>query len=111
MSSFLSGIDKSEWLKHIKSLLETATFIMEAVNDQKVSVLVHCSDGWDRTSQTCALASLLLDPHYRTIYGYQVLIQKEWLAFGHKFSDRNGHLEYDSKEVSPIFTQVTDLID
>ena len=27
----------------------------------------HCSDGWDRTSQTCALAQLMLDPYYRTI--------------------------------------------
>ena len=36
------------------------------------SVIVHCSDGWDRTSQTCALAQLLIDPFYRTIQGFQV---------------------------------------
>ena len=36
------------------------------------SVVVHCSDGWDRTSQVTSLASLLLDPHYRTIEGFQV---------------------------------------
>lgn len=35
----------------------------------------------------------------------QTLIEKEWLAFGHKFTDRCGHIQGDSKEVSPIFTQ------
>ena len=30
-------------------------------------VLVHCSDGWDRTAQVVSLAELLLDPYYRTV--------------------------------------------
>ena len=51
-----------------------------------MSCVVHCSDGWDRTSQTCAVAQLLLDPYYRTIQGYQALIEKDWLHFGHKFT-------------------------
>ena len=32
-------------------------------------LVVHCSDGWDRTSQTCSLAQLILDGYYRTIQG------------------------------------------
>lgn len=38
-----------------------------------ISVLAHCSDGWDRTAQTCALALVLIDPHYRTLDGFQVI--------------------------------------
>ncbi|MEQ2160701.1 hypothetical protein GOODEAATRI_002145, partial [Goodea atripinnis] len=37
-----------------------------------VSVLVHCSDGWDRTAQVCSVACVLLDPYYRTLKGLMV---------------------------------------
>ena len=37
----------------------------------------------------------------------QTLIEKEWLSFGHKFSDRCGHTSTsDNKEQSPVFLQV-----
>lgn len=45
---------------------------LQAVADEGVSVLVHCSDGWDRTAQACSVASILLDPYYRTIRGLMV---------------------------------------
>lgn len=109
MNAFLNGLESSGWLKHIKAILDTSVFITRAVEDG-ISVLVHCSDGWDRTAQTCSIASLLLDPFYRTLQGFQSLIEKEWLAFGHKFTDRCGFLQGDPKEVSPVFTQFVDCV-
>lgn len=44
----------------------------QAVVLEGVSVLVHCSDGWDRTAQVCSVASVLLDPYYRTLKGLMV---------------------------------------
>lgn len=108
--SFLDCLESSGWMKHIKCVIETSYFIAKAVNDERASVLVHCSDGWDRTAQTCSLASILLDPFFRTIHGFQVLIEKEWLSFGHKFVDRCGFLQNDGKEVSPVFTQFLDSV-
>lgn len=64
--------------------LHKYTFLIQ-VENHKTSVLVHCSDGWDRTAQLTALAMLMLDPYYRTLRGFEVLIEKEWLSFGHKF--------------------------
>lgn len=108
--AFVSALESSGWLKHIKSVLEAAAFVVKAVQDG-ISVVVHCSDGWDRTAQTCSLAALLLDPYYRTILGFQTLIEKEWLSFGHKFTERCGHIQTgDTKETSPVFTQFVDCI-
>lgn len=107
MSGFLNSLESSGWLKNIRSILDTSSFIANAV-DKGVSVVVHCSDGWDRTAQVCSLAALMLDPYYRTIKGFQALIEKDWLAFGHKFSERCGHVQTDPREVSPIFTQFLD---
>lgn len=109
MNAFLNGLESSGWLRHVKTVLEAAAFIAEAL-EKGTTVLVHCSDGWDRTAQTCSLAALLQDPYYRTITGFQALIEKEWLAFGHKFTDRCGLVQGDPKEVAPVFTQFIDAV-
>lgn len=36
----------------------------------------------DRTAQLAGLAEIMLDPYYRTIIGFEVLIEKDWLSFG-----------------------------
>ncbi|VVC92046.1 unnamed protein product [Leptidea sinapis] len=47
-------------------------------------------DGVDYSAVVSSLTQLLLDPRYRTISGFQSLVQKEWLALGHPFADRFG---------------------
>ncbi|XP_043851294.1 myotubularin-related protein 6 isoform X1 [Dromiciops gliroides] len=110
VSDFFSGLESSGWLRHIKAVLDAAIFLAKAIVVESASVLVHCSDGWDRTSQVCSLGALLLDSYYRTIKGFMVLIEKDWISFGHKFSDRCGHLDGDPKEVSPVFTQFLECV-
>ncbi|XP_063288158.1 myotubularin-related protein 8 [Pelobates fuscus] len=110
MSSFLTILENSGWLRHIKAIMEAGLFLAKAVEIEKASVLVHCSDGWDRTAQVCSLASIFLDPFYRTIKGFMVLIEKEWISLGHKFSQRCGHLDLDPREVSPVFTQFVECV-
>ncbi|KAF1384304.1 hypothetical protein PFLUV_G00116950 [Perca fluviatilis] len=110
MSDFLEGLESSGWLKHIKAVLDAGIFIAKAVAEEGVSVLVHCSDGWDRTAQVCSVACVLLDPYYRTLRGLMVLIEKDWVSFGHKFSHRCNHLVGDPKEVSPIIDQFLECV-
>jgi myotubularin-related protein 1/2 len=83
---WFSNLSSSSWLEHVKIVIAGAVRIAERVFRGRESCLVHCSDGWDRTAQLTALSMLLLDPYYRTLVGFEVLIEKEWLSFGHKFA-------------------------
>ncbi|KTW31487.1 hypothetical protein T552_00130 [Pneumocystis carinii B80] len=83
---------KSNWIKYLAIILEGTVFIARAIHIDYSHVLIHCSDGWDRTSQLSSLAQLCLDPYYRTLEGFMVLIEKDWLSFGYRFSSRLGHL-------------------
>ncbi|MCJ1284105.1 hypothetical protein MMC26_003436 [Xylographa opegraphella] len=83
---------KSGWIKHIANMLDGAGLIARQVGLQHSHVLIHCSDGWDRTSQLSALSQLCLDPYYRTMEGFIVLVEKDWLSFGHMFAHRSGFL-------------------
>ncbi|KAI1376803.1 phosphatases II [Hypoxylon crocopeplum] len=86
---------KSGWLKHITGILDGSALIARQVGIRHSHVLIHCSDGWDRTSQLSALSQLMLDPYYRTIEGFIVLIEKDWLSFGHMFQQRSGPLNHE----------------
>lgn len=86
------ALARSNWLKHISGLLDGAGIIARQVALQHSHVLIHCSDGWDRTSQLSALGQLCLDPYYRTLEGFIVLVEKDWLSFGHQFNHRSGYL-------------------
>jgi myotubularin-related protein 3/4 len=110
--SWLSQLESTRWLHNLSALIGVASFVVANVDKNSRPVLIHCSDGWDRTPQITALAEIMLDSYYRTIEGFQILVQREWIAFGHKFGDRCGHGvgAHDSNERSPVFLQWLDCI-
>jgi protein tyrosine phosphatase len=61
-------------MAHLRSLLVAARRAADVVGGGGAA-LVHCSDGWDRTPQIVALAQILLDPHFRTIAGFEALVR------------------------------------
>ncbi|GMK59286.1 hypothetical protein CspeluHIS016_0703010 [Cutaneotrichosporon spelunceum] len=97
---------RSGWLKHLTAILDGSVMIVKNIHINSSHVLIHCSDGWDRTSQLSAVAQLCLDPYYRTLEGFRVLVEKDWLAFGHMFMHRSGHLSS-----AKLFTATPDNID
>ncbi|GLD91992.1 hypothetical protein PINS_up000525 [Pythium insidiosum] len=109
---WLEQLAATRWMEHLAKILDSALEIVRLVARDRSSVLVHCSDGWDRTAQLTSLAQLLLDPFYRTIEGFAVLVEKEWCSFGHKFRERLGHgiNGSSSSEVSPVFLQFIDCV-
>nr|XP_040142671.1 myotubularin isoform X4 [Ictidomys tridecemlineatus] len=111
-SHWLSSLESTHWLEHIKLVLTGAIQVADKVSSGKSSVLVHCSDGWDRTAQLTSLAMLMLDSYYRSIEGFEILVQKEWISFGHKFASRIGHGDKNHADAdrSPIFLQFIDCV-
>ncbi|XP_044079631.1 myotubularin-related protein 2 isoform X1 [Siniperca chuatsi] len=111
-SHWLSNLESTHWLEHIKLILAGALRIADKVESGKTSVVVHCSDGWDRTGQLTSLAMLMLDGYYRTIRGFEVLLEKEWLSFGHRFQLRIGHGDKNHTDAdrSPVFIQFVDCV-
>ncbi|XP_028923090.1 myotubularin-related protein 1 isoform X4 [Ornithorhynchus anatinus] len=109
---WLYRVDGTHWLEYIRMLLAGAVRIADKIESGKTSVVVHCSDGWDRTSQLTSLAMLMLDGYYRTIKGFEVLIEKEWISFGHRFALRIGHGDDNHADAdrSPIFLQFIDCV-
>jgi myotubularin-related protein 1/2 len=125
---FASQIEDTKWLSHIRLIWSAAWEAAYWVQVHKLPVLVHCSHGWDRTSQVVALAQILVDPYYRTMYGFSCLIEKDFMSFGHPFHLRCGHGEgrdgasnasstnggngptIDEGQISPIFLQFLDCV-
>uniref|UniRef100_A0A2K5VS35 phosphatidylinositol-3,5-bisphosphate 3-phosphatase n=1 Tax=Macaca fascicularis TaxID=9541 RepID=A0A2K5VS35_MACFA len=109
---WLSNVDGTHWLEYIRMLLAGAVRIADKIESGKTSVVVHCSDGWDRTAQLTSLAMLMLDSYYRTIKGFETLVEKEWISFGHRFALRVGHGNDNHADAdrSPIFLQFIDCV-
>lgn len=91
-----SSLKKTNWLKYISILLISTEKLVKSMILNNSNILIHCSDGWDRTSQISSLIQVCIDPYYRTIQGFITLIEKDWLSFGHRFNERSGHLSSES---------------
>jgi len=107
---FLSSFEGTNWPNFIYGIIQASINVAFSVKNGH-SVLIHCSDGWDRASQITAFSQLLIDPYFRTIKGYMTLIEKDFVSFGHQFRYRNGYYskeENNDNQVSPILLQYLD---
>lgn len=98
------------YVQNTQHLLKISSQVARAMSKQ--IVLVHGSHGWDRTSQVCSLAQLMLDGYYRTSLGFATLIEKDWIAFGHKFRNRLavGSKSLKNKNQACFFFQFLDAV-
>lgn len=109
----ISKINTQKWRELVQTILKTACHISNTMFLDHKCVLVHCSDGWDRTAQLCSLTQIMLDPFYRTLKGLEVVIEKEWISFGYQFDKRSGNFQdegHEADERSPVFIQFLDWV-
>lgn len=51
-----------------------------------------------------------MDPYFRTLHGFMMLIEKEWINGGHKHIDRFALGKRDMGEYSTVFLQFLDCV-
>ncbi|EDW06059.1 myotubularin-related protein 10-B [Drosophila mojavensis] len=97
---YLALLEKTNWLLYVSLCLRQAS---EAAATLRASVtcVLQESNGRDLCCVISSLTQLLLDPHFRTIDGFQSLVQKEWVALEHPFQRRLGHVYVSNSEQAP----------
>ncbi|KAI4541981.1 hypothetical protein MJG53_020459 [Ovis ammon polii x Ovis aries] len=113
MDRWLSKLEASNWLTHIKEILTTACLAAQCLDREGASILVHGTEGTDSTLQVTSLAQIILEPRSRTIRGFEALIEREWLQAGHPFQQRCAQSAYcNSKQKweAPVFLLFLDCV-
>ncbi|XP_074832762.1 myotubularin-related protein 9-like isoform X2 [Carettochelys insculpta] len=113
MDRWLSKLESSKWLAHVKGALSTACLAAQCIEREEACVLVHGAEGTDTTLLVTALAQVILDPGCRTLTGFQSLLEREWIEAGHPFHSRCAHSAYSHarlKQEAPIFLLFLDCV-
>ncbi|XP_075226762.1 myotubularin-related protein 10-A isoform X2 [Lycorma delicatula] len=107
-NNFLSSVENSGWLHAVSACLTKALEASHSLH-KDVTVVLQ-ADGRDLCPLVASLTQIIVDPYYRTIIGFQSLIQREWVVMGHPFCTRLGHVYIDGTQQAPVFLLFLDCV-
>uniref|UniRef100_A0A3Q2XD19 Myotubularin related protein 10 n=1 Tax=Hippocampus comes TaxID=109280 RepID=A0A3Q2XD19_HIPCM len=105
---WLSSIENSRWLEYVRAFLKQASEIVYHLDGRNVSVILQEEEDRDLNCVVSSMVQLMVDPHYRSLVGFQGLVQKEWVMAGHRFLDRCNHLKKNDREEYPAAFEFTE---
>ncbi|RZF37483.1 hypothetical protein LSTR_LSTR005358 [Laodelphax striatellus] len=108
-SNFLSLVENTRWLHTVSACLAKAVETSRLLF-KDITVVLQEADGRDLCPLIASLVQILSDPYYRTIQGFQSLVQREWVVMGHPFCTRLGHVYNNDGEQSPVFLVFLDCV-
>ncbi|XP_053573532.1 myotubularin-related protein 10 [Bombina bombina] len=106
---WLSSLENTRWLEFVRVFLKKAAELAYVLDFKRRSVVLQEEEGRDLSCLVASLVQLMLDPYFRTLVGFQSLIQKEWVMAGYPFLDRCNHLKKSDKEC-PLFVLFLDCV-
>ncbi|XP_068131684.1 myotubularin-related protein 10 [Hyperolius riggenbachi] len=106
---WFSSLESTRWLEYVRTFLKQAAELVYVLDCRRLSVVIQEEEGRDLSCLVASLVQLMSDPYFRTIVGFQSLIQKEWVMAGYPFLDRCNHLRKSDKEC-PLFVLFLDCV-
>uniref|UniRef100_A0A8C0IIS2 SET binding factor 2 n=1 Tax=Bubo bubo TaxID=30461 RepID=A0A8C0IIS2_BUBBB len=105
-ATFLKALGESEWFPQVIYMTSTSNNLYSVLLVQNKFHVFLTGNYY-----VVSLVQLLSDPFYRTLEGFRMLVEKEWLSFGHKFSQRsNLTLSCQGSGFAPVFLQFLDCV-
>nr|XP_020015465.1 myotubularin-related protein 10 [Castor canadensis] len=99
---WLSSLESTRWLEYVRVFLKHSAELVYMLESKHLSIVLQEEEGRDLSCLVASLVQVMMDPYFRTITGFQSLVQKEWVMAGYQFLDRCNHLKRSEKE-SPLF--------
>lgn len=110
ISDHLYHVSKSKWLVYLSQLIELSSTIAFLMYNNPTYCIIGFGDGTEISAQINSLTQIIIDPFYRTIEGFQILVEKEWIAYNYKFAIKNGTFGQNNTTFIPIFMQFLDCV-
>lgn len=107
---WLSTLENTHWLEYVRLCLKKSWEVASLLAERCLCAVLQEPEDRDLNCLVASIVQVMSDPHFRTVRGFQSLIQKEWVVAGHQFRQRFNFVHDKDKEESPVFLLFLDCI-